>query len=911
MKGVTSLPLPALHATHAGIWIADPSGDVREATRGEAIARAAETPHVILNAPLVGQRLGYAELSGLDLLELFAFMHPARFAVPTPAGLSRAVGLEPPASDAAAAAALQRIGATLLDRLASADWPEREGAWTVNASLHRLGWGWAPLVGSRLERPERGERMLFSRLPQWEEAADRAPPLATTVDPDEAARRLGELTGKQAEPRDGQKAMASAAASVFAPKRSRDGPNMLLAEAGTGIGKTLAYLAPASIWAERSGGTVWVSTFTKALQRQLDSEGPRLFADGKERAKRMVIRKGRENYLCLLNLEDALQSGFSGRPAILAQLVGRWAAYSKDGDMVGGDLPGWLPSLFRRASSAALTDRRGECVYGGCPHYRRCFIERAERAGREADLVIANHALVMINAARSRETAPQQIVFDEGHHLFDAADSTFAVCFGGQEAIEMRRWIVGPEGRSRGRRRGLAARLMDVASYDEEGGSALEQAIEAARALPSDGWLGRIAEGAPFGPIEALLAEVRGTVYARAKAQDAGYGLETELAEPDGPLVDKAARALEALETLTKPLAVLSRRLEAVIEDAPDWLDSQARARVEGAINGVTWRRETLSAWGALLARIGGPADEDFVDWLAVERVDGREYVIAINRRWLDPTRPLAEVVLKPAQGVLVTSATLRGGDGWEAADQRTGANHLECGVGRFEADSPFDYGAASEVLIVTDIRQGDIAALAGGYARLIEAAEGGTLGLFTAIARLKAVHARIADRLARAGLPLLAQHVDPIDPGTLVDIFRDDPHASLLGTDALRDGVDVPGESLRLVVMERVPWPRPTVLHAARRMAGGGSAYDDRVVRARLAQAFGRLIRRVGDRGVFVILSAAMPSRLLRAFPPDVRVSRVPLDVAVERVRAALGSESVVERGSEAVADRDQSADV
>ena len=97
-------------------------------------------------------------------------------------------------------------------------------------------------------------------------------------------------------------------------------------------------------------------------------------------------------------------------------------------------------------------------------------------------------------------------------------------------------------------------------------------------------------------------------------------------------------------------------------------------------------------------------------------------------------------------------------------------------------------------------------------------------------------------------GLPLLAQHVDPIDAGTLVDIFRDDPRASLLGTDALRDGVDVPGESLRLVVMERVPWPRPTVLHAARRMAGGGSAYDDRVVRARLAQAFGRLIRRQGD---------------------------------------------------------------
>jgi ATP-dependent DNA helicase DinG len=882
---------------------------VREATRGEAIARAAETPHIILNAPLVGQRLGYAELSGLDLLELFAFIHPARFAVPTPAGLSRAVGLDPPASDSEAAAILQRIASALIGRMAKLDWAEREGAWTVNASLHRLGWSWAPLVGRHLDRPERGERMLFSRLAQWEESGDRPPPLATRVDPDDATVKLGQLTGKAAEARDGQKAMAAATASVFAPRRSRGGPNMLLAEAGTGIGKTLAYLAPASLWAERSAGTVWVSTYTKALQRQLDSEGPKLFADAKERARRMVIRKGRENYLCLLNLEDALQGGFSGRPAILAQLVGRWAAYTKDGDMVGGDLPGWLPSLFRRAGSTALTDRRGECVYGGCPHYRRCFIERAERAGRGADLVIANHALVMINAARSRETAPQQIVFDEGHHLFDAADSTFAVALSGHEAIEMRRWIVGPEGKSRGRRRGLAARLMDVASYDDEGAEALDQAVEAARALPSDGWLGRIAEEVPFGPIEALLAEVRGTVYARSRAQDAGYGLETELAEPDGALVDRAAAALEAIEALQKPLAILSRRLEAVIEDAPDWLDSQARARVEGAINGLKWRRETLAAWGALLARIGGPADEDFVDWLAVERVDGREYDIAINRRWLDPSRPLAEIVLKPAQGVLVTSATLRAGDGWDTAEQRTGAVHLDNAVDRFEAESPFDYAGLSEVLIVTDIRQGDIAALAGGYARMIEAAKGGTLGLFTAIARLKAVHARIADRLARAGLPLLAQHVDPIDPGTLVDIFRDDPRASLLGTDALRDGVDVPGDSLRLVVMERVPWPRPTVLHSARRMAGGGSAYDDRLVRARLAQAFGRLIRREGDRGLFVILSAAMPSRLIRAFPPGVRVSRIPLDEAIERVRLVLSREtgnSVVERGRESVADRD-----
>ena len=889
------LPLPALHATHAGIWLATSDGEVREASRGEAIARAAETPHIILNAPLVGQRLGYPDLSGLDLLELFAFIHPARFAVPTVAGLSRTLGLDPPEGEADAAAALKRIAGRLLATLADSNWAEREGAWTSNATLHRLGWGWAPLIGARLERPERGERMLFARLKSWEEAGERPPPRPVSIDPADASAKLDRLTGK-IEPREGQRAMAEAVTSVFAPKRAKDSPNMLLAEAGTGIGKTLAYLAPAALWAEASAGTVWVSTFTKALQRQLDGEGPKLFADPEERKRKIVIRKGRENYLCLLNLEDALQGAFAGRAAILAQLVGRWAAYTRDGDMVGGDLPGWLPSLFRRAGAAALTDRRGECVYAGCPHYRRCFIERAERASREADIVIANHALVMVNAARAREDAPGRILFDEGHHLFDAADSTFAVAFGGQEAIDMRRWIVGPEGRSRGRRRGLAARLMDVASYDEEGARALDAAIEAARLLPSDGWLQRLVEGSPFGPVEALLSEVRGMVYARAKAQEAGYGLETELAEPDGALVSQAAASMATLEALQKPLAALGRRLEAVLEDAPDWLDSSARARVDGAIRGLTWRRETLAAWIALLARIGGEADPQFVDWLAVERVDGREYDVAIHRRWLDPTRPLAATVLAPADGVLVTSATLRGGEDWPAADARTGAAHLPLAAQHFEADSPFDYAGCSEVLIVTDIGRNDVASLAGAYGRLIEAAQGGTLGLFTAVQRLKAVHARIADRLARAGLPLLAQHVDPIDAGTLVDIFRDDPRASLLGTDALRDGVDVPGESLRLVVMERVPWPRPTVLHAARRMAGGGSKYDDRVVRARLAQAFGRLIRRQGDCGLFVILSAAMPSRLLAAFPPGVPIHRVPLDIAIARVAERLAADRVVE---------------
>lgn len=854
---------------------------------------------IMLNAPLVGERLGYAELSGLDLLELFAFVHPARFMVPTPKGLAKTLGLDAPAGDEAAAGLLLKAAANLLARLESQDWPEREGAWATAGSLARLRWPWAAAVSERIAKPAQAERWLFSKLPEWQETAARPAPRPVTLKQSDVLERLDQLTGHGAEERPGQRDYAQAAIESFAPRRRKDAPNIVLAEAGTGIGKTLGYLSPASLWAEQAGGVVWISTYTKALQRQLDAESARLFPDPAIRAARIVTRKGRENYLCLLNLEDALQGGFAGKAAILAQLVARWAAWSRDGDMIGGDLPGWLPTLFRRNGATALTDRRGECIYAGCPHYRKCFIERAARASTQADLVIANHALVMVNAARGREAGntPMRIVFDEGHHLADAADSMFAAALTGQEAIELRRWIIGPEGRSRGRRRGLAARLADVASYDAEGGNAISAAGHAASALPSDGWLQRIAEGAAVGPVEALLAAVRGQVYARADAADAGYGLETEAAGLDGPTIASVEPAVIALDAILRPLVTLGRRLEAVLEEAPDWLDSQARARIEGAIASLGWRRDALVAWVSLLSRLGGPADPDFVDWLAVDRIEGREVDIGLHRHWLDPTRPFAHAVLKPAHGALITSATLRGGEDWAAAEARTGTFHLDAPASHFAAPSPFDYASQSAVLIVTDVKRGDVPQLAGAFAKLIAAANGGTLGLFTAIRRLRAVHARIADRLARDGLPLYAQHVDPIDTGTLVDIFRDDPRASLLGTDALRDGVDVPGDSLRQVIMEGVPWPKPTVLHAARRAAGGGSAYDDRIIRARLAQAFGRLIRRADDRGVFVLLSAAMPSRLLTAFPPGTPIHRVTLDDAAVRVAEMVGAGSAPAR--------------
>ena len=245
---------------------------------------------------------------------------------------------------------------------------------------------------------------------------------------------------------------------------------------------------------------------------------------------------------------------------------------------------------------------------------------------------------------------------------------------------------------------------------------------------------------------------------------------------------------------------------------------------------------------------------------------------------------------------MVVTSATLTDGRGeeandWAGAEARTGARHLPASM-RVRVASPFDYPQVTRVFIVTDIDKRDPDQVAAAYRALFLAARGGGLGIFTAIDRLRAVHRRIAPDMDAAGLPLLAQHVDGLSTGTLVDIFRAEEDACLLGTDAVRDGVDVPGRSLRLIVFDRVPWPRPTILHRARKAAFGGADYDDALTRLRLKQAYGRLIRRADDRGVFVLLDRQRPSRLAGAFPDGVEVRRLGLAEAVAATREFLAHE-------------------
>ncbi len=686
-------------------------------------------PPMLVHAPATFRRLGMRGMPAFDLLELFAFALPARPVAPTPRGLALALDFDPPHGGLEAEAALlPDLAAALLHRLAQgSSLALNRDAAGLAARMGQAGWGWAPFVTTALGRPDAAPSSealrVWKRLPEWEDAAPLPPPSALPVAEAEARSRLAAMLGPHAEQRPGQADYAGAAAAAFAPRETRGDPHLVLAEAGTGTGKTLGYLAPASLWAEKNHGSVWISTFTRHLQRQIDTELAHLFPDPFERHKRVVVRKGRENYLCLLNLEDALgpaTSGLAPASIIPLALVARWALVTDDGDIQGGDLPGWLAELFGTATILGLADRRGECIHAACPHWRRCFVEHTIRRARTAQLVVANHALVMTQAAwggLDDSVVPGRYVFDEGHHVFDAADSAFSATLSGVETAEMRRWLLGAEG-GRSRARGIRRRIEELVAARPLLETPLDAALQAARALPGPGWSSRITADHPElggleagrpNPTEAFLHLIRHQVLARDAKDEAAWGaLECDVF-PIGPGVAEAAdRLARALARIAEPIATLRERLLARLDEEADDMDAATRNRIEAAGRSLNRRvLAPLSAWQNMLHALNEQAvagegnRPDQILFLRLARVEsGREIDVGLHRHWLDPTIPFAATLAAPAQGLLVTSATLRdAGDAdpeaaWELAEARVGAPHLPSPAIRAAVASPFDYAS-------------------------------------------------------------------------------------------------------------------------------------------------------------------------------------------------------------------------
>jgi len=890
-------------------------GELTNLEAGEARLLIQQHMPIVCNGPQLAARLGIERFHAYDVLELFAFIRPGKFAVPTPRGIAKALSLFEPETPEDQCLGLRDSIRHLLVDLTAPGREEKSDPAALAAMMGLMGvvniegggWPWTPTILAALGRsetpPTRTEiktaMRIWDKLPEWSVHGPEPAPSHHGIEPAEVSERLNKLLQKQhKEHRAEQQQYAEALSAAFAPNDEPGVPHTVLAEAGTGVGKTLGYLAPATVWAEKNEGAVWISTFTRNLQRQVDGELDRLYDDAVTKSRKVVTRKGRENYLCLLNLEDTTQAPSIATNDLNATALGlmlRWTAVTEDGDLAGKDFPGWFNSLLGRNRVYNFADRRGECIYSACPHFNKCFIEKSVRKAKRADIVIANHALVMqqVVMAGPDSILPGRYVFDEGHHLFEAADGAFDLQLNGQWTSDLRRWLLGTESEKRSRARGAKRRLEDLITDNEAAAKDLDALMQAAQCLPAPMWRQRLRESAPKGVTEIFLGLCRQQVLARNTEQNGFYSLETGVQPPVPGLLEAAAALSKKLGEVRKPITSLVKHLQDRLADEAEALDTEMRERIHFAIASLNFRaKNVLGGWIDMLDALNSATPPEVVDWLEITRADGHDGDVGFYRYYVDPAKVFAEQLKQQTQGVVVTSATLRDmsdedPQGWASALTRTGVKHMSS-PNFFHVSSPFDYKTQTRVLVVNDVRKDEPKEIAAAYRELFLASGGGALGIFTAVQRLRAVHEKLLPALENQGIHLYAQHVDPLDISTLIDIFREEENACLLGTDATRDGIDVPGRSLRLVVYDRVPWPKPTILHKARRNYFGKS-YDDMLTRFKIKQAYGRLIRRADDKGVFVMLDGALPSRLLSAFPEGVTVERVGLAEAIKITKQYL----------------------
>lgn len=920
MEKQIALPdIPVIVLEDDGLLWLSPDGDIETLNKNDAV-KMLRDPVMACNAPLLFDRMDIEPQPLFDVLELFAFVRPGQFCVPTPNGVAEAVGLKPGKS--ATDQALNIVGAVekLLTELLEFTQEQKEQCIVIAQAMAAASpiWLWSPFILATLDNPMpsplapfiKEKLSVWRQLPEWEERAPRSAPDNKSLSTDESRLQLnalvdaviGQKKKQQAEARPEQADYASGLTAAFQPLHEQGKPHWVLAEAGTGVGKTLGYLAPSLAWAAKNDGQVWISTYTRHLQNQLQHDLQRIFPQ--DMINQAVVRKGRENYLCLLNIDESINQFVTGdlQSRIGLGLMLRWISATRDGDLTGGDLPGWMPVLVGTKPTLQMADRRGECIHQACPHYTRCFIERSIRASRHATIIVANHALTLTQDFDNednddeRKVLPNRLVFDEGHHLFEAADSAYSVALSGNETAELKRWLISDHTLKRFRRRGLGQRLMNQVGDNHPLVEYIHVVAETTGFLPEPGWMERVHKAVPKGEVEEFLMHARTHVLTQSEMPNSPYDIEAPLQPLATELLVAAGNLALAIKKLRDILQNLSGDLARLIEN--DVEEKFQKRGITSLIRSIQQRCiEPLNAWYALTANIAEPTPDDYVDWFTIRRIDGRDFDIGLYRHFIDPMNVFASTMSKHASGVVLTSATLKpnqsaNDESWHQAEQRTGGNYLNS-IGnkplRVQIPSPFDYPNQTRVILINDVDGNNTTQVAGAYNALFQASKGGALGLFTAIRRLQGVHPYLRKALSKKSIPLYAQHMDGLNTATLVDIFRAEEDACLLGTDALRDGVDVPGRALRLVVYDRIPWPRPGILHRARRAFFGKRDYDLFLTSIRLRQSFGRLVRTGTDKGVFVLLESALPSALYKAFPEGVSIEKMPLNQAVGAIQAFL----------------------
>jgi ATP-dependent DNA helicase DinG len=668
------------------------------------------------------------------------------------------------------------------------------------------------------------------------------------------------------EDRAGQRAYARAIARLY------NSGGIGLFEAGTGVGKSLGYLVPALRWAARNGERTVVSTNTINLQEQLVGKDlPGVAAAFTDQKVRFALLKGWRNYVCLQRLDHAMSIGASLFEADVVgelQAVADWAQQTPNGSLSDLAVP---PRDEVWDEVAAESDLCGRLQ---CPFFSRCFVFLARREAAQADVLVANHHLLLADlavrrAAQNWDDAAvlppyTRLIIDEGHHLEDAAAAHLGATI---SARGLQRVFSRLERRGKGLlpalRQKLAGRrdILSAASLDHVEGR-LTPGLRAARSQAD-----RV-----FGLLDGLLADAESTVL-RLTLDFASHPVwEMGL---DSALIDLSRE----IELLGEGLRLVRERMDA------DREMSAAHAPLLNEMAGAARRLE--SAREALVGTLRPPAQgAPAVRWIEAR---GKERNIAVTSVPLDLAPILREDLFRRVRTAIVTSATLTADKRFAFLVSRLGLTEpdVEPEVGVFP--SPFRYQEQALLAIPTDgpapnvDTQGHFELVVHVAVDMAQVADGGMFVLFTSRRDVRAA----ADAMRALGVgsrwPLLVHGEDQRD--ALLRRFRGDGRAVLLGTASFWEGVDVPGDALRALVLARLPFRVPTeplvAAHTEAIEARGGDSFREYMLphaALRLKQGFGRLIRSHDDRGVVVLcdpraVSKGYGEELLDALPPARRI--------------------------------------
>ena len=645
------------------------------------------------------------------------------------------------------------------------------------------------------------------------------------------------------EPRDGQRRMAAAVAAVI------DNGGTLLAEAGTGTGKTLAYLIPAILSRQR----VLVSTGTKNLQEQVFFKDLPSLRESIGVAFTATLMKGRTNYLCLHrweNYRDAVEgdTGTSGRlidigDHVFLPVIQQWAKKTRTGDRAElRDLPEDLP-LWKEVSADADT-----CLGTECPRYGDCFLTLMRQRAAESDVVIVNHHLLCADASVRQsaygEVIPScpTLVVDEAHQLEDVATQYFGVVFSNFRVDDLAR---------------DAERLLPTVPLEagrvESAVRALTQINDRAGIFFSALSLARAASAAMAD------ARARYTSEAMADCAEDGLMLAGALEEFERALVDRDSGL---------PGRRSTSREGGGARDSGRVHDSEFEDGVDEAIATIARRARDLRQDLRFLLRAD---DEGFVFYL-----EHRGLGTFLRASPVDVSRIVRDALFDRFRTVVLTSATLAVDGSFNYIKGRLGIGV----AGELQVASEFDYAQQALLYLPRRMPPPKSTSFAEAVARetiaLLTRSRGRAFVLFTSYRILRAVQPLVEMALP---YPILVQGTAP--RSALIDEFRSTPNAVLLATSSFWQGVDVVGDSLSCVVIDKLPFASPGDPVISARIdainARGGDAFAEYQVPLAilsLQQGLGRLIRHRTDRGVLAVLDPRLATmgygrRFLASLPP------------------------------------------